>query len=163
MKKVLKRQIYYSLFPNVFIVVILLCITFLNPSYAQGPVEELSGWFSIVWGDSEDGNSSTVYSLSDENMQKIMLQLDETVIKNLGGVLKFNGKHVSVQVTLAAPSGTNMKSDSVQDSQAGFNVISISPDPLPEPQALTDDSAYSAAASGAFPWVTIMCKFCGLF
>jgi len=159
MNKVLRKQRYYPIFSNVFIVMVLLLITSLNPLYAQGPVEELSGWFSIVWGCSEDGNSITVYTLTNVNMQKTTLQLDETVIKNLGGVLKFNGKHVIVQGTLAAPSGTNMKSASVQGSQAVINVISIAPSPLIEPQALTNDGVYSAAVSGAFPWVTIMCKF----
>ncbi len=159
MKKVLMKQRYYPMFPSVFIVMVLLLITFLNPSYAQGPVEELSGWFSIDWGDSEDGNSSTVYTLSDLNGQETMLNLDEKVVKNLGGVLQFNGKHVSAQGTLATPSGTNMKSDSVEGSQAAFNVISISSAPLFEPQALAIDGVSSAAVSGAFPWVTIMCKF----
>jgi hypothetical protein len=89
MKKVLRKQLYYSMLPSVFIVMVLLFITSLNPLYAQGPVEELSGWFSIVWGDSEDGNSSTVYTLTNVNMQKTTLQLDETVIKNLGGVFQW--------------------------------------------------------------------------
>jgi M6 family metalloprotease-like protein len=73
--------------------------------------------------------------------------------------LKFNGKYVSTQGILAAPSGAYMKSDSGRGSQAVFNVTSISPAPLLEPQTLSIDGAYSAAASGAFPWVTIMCKF----
>ncbi len=158
MKKVLRKQLYYSMLPSVFIVMVLLLVTSLNHSYAQGPVEELSGWFSIVWGDSEDGSSSTVYTLSDLNGQETMLQLDETVIKNLGGVLKFNGKNVTVQGTLATPSGTNMQSASVQGSQTVFNVTSISSSPSHEPQALAVESV-SAAVSGAFPWVTIMCKF----
>jgi M6 family metalloprotease-like protein len=159
MKKGLRKQLYYSMLPSVFIVMVLLLVTSLNHSYAQGPVEELSGWFSIVWGDSEDGKSSTVYTLSDSTGQETMLQLDETVIKNLGGVLKFNGKLVSVQGTLSAPSGPNMQSASVQRSQAGFNVISISPVPLLEPQALAIEGVSDAAVSGTFPWVTIMCKF----
>ena len=150
MRKVLRKQRYYSMFPNVFIVMILLLLTSLNSSYAQGSVEEISGWFSIVWGDSEDGKSSTVHTLSDSNGQETILQLDETVIKNLGGVLQFNGKYVSAQGTLATPSGAYMQSNSVQGSQAVLNVTSISLAPLLEPQALTNDGAYSAAASGAF-------------
>jgi M6 family metalloprotease-like protein len=159
MKKVLRKQLYYPMLSSVFIIMVLLLTATLNPAYAQDPVEELSGWFSIVWGDSENGVSNTVHTLSDASGQATILHLDETVIENLGGVLKFNGKYVSAQGTSAMPLGAYMQSNSVQGSQAVLNVTSISPAPLLEPQTLTIDGAYSAAASGAFPWVTIMCKF----
>ena len=161
MKKVLMKQLYYPIFSSVFIVMVLLLISSLNPSYAQEPVEELSGWFSIVWGDSENGEvEARSTHLAMQTVKKPLLQLDETVIENLGGVLKFNGKYVSAQGTLAAPSGAYMAIRFCPEIRRQvLKVTSISPAPLLEPQTLTIDGAYSAAASGAFPWVTIMCKF----
>jgi hypothetical protein len=104
-----------SMLSTVLIVLSLQLGTSLNPAHAQGPGEEnaaaqikgqassLSGWFSIVWGDSKDGKSSMIYILTDVNGQQILLQLDEKVAKKLGGVLQFNGKYVSVKGTLATP------------------------------------------------------------
>ena len=156
MKKVLRKKQYYLMFSySLFLMFFLL----ISPSYAQEPVEELSGWFSIIWGDSEDGTSSILYTLADADMQDTILQLDETVIKDLGGVMKFNGRHVSVQGTLDTASDASMRSASAQVSQEVFNVISISIAPQLKTQALAIDDVPEAAVTGANPWVTIMCKF----
>ncbi len=154
----------------IMIVFSLLLGTSLNMAYAQDPGAEstaeqvsLSGWLSIVWGDSRD-ESSIVYTLTDEKGQETMLQLDETVAKKLGGVLKFNGKYVNVQGILATPSSTgatfSQKSDSTPSQPAVLNVLSISLAPSPQLRAPTIDGvAVAELVSGSKPWVTLMCKF----
>jgi M6 family metalloprotease-like protein len=166
---------------SVFIVLGLLLGTSLNPAHAQGPgkenaaapgrrpihlrqiageVSSLSGWFSIIWGDSKDGKSSMIYTLTDVNGRRTLLQMNEKVAKRLGGLLQFNGKYVSVQGTLATPSYTGATSDSTQSPPAVLNVISISLAPPPGSKAPTiNDVTALAVVSGSRPWVTIMCKF----
>ena len=106
----------FIMLSSIFIVLGLLLGATQNPAQAQGPGKEnapaqmegqaasLLGWFSIIWGDSKDGKSSMVYTLTDVNGQRTSLQLDETVARKLGGALQFNGKFVSVQGALATPS-----------------------------------------------------------
>ena len=159
MKKVIRKKLHYPVFPIIFFVMGLLLFLYSNPLYAQDPAEELSGWFTIVWGDSEDGESNTTHSLTDSNGKETMLYLDKRVIEDLGGVLKFNGKHVNVQGSLAADSGAGMQSVSILGSSPEFNVISISVSPSLEPQDMSSQTVYEQAASVAYPWVTIMCKF----
>ncbi len=166
----------------IMIVFNLLLGTSLNMAYAQDFGSEstaeqvsLSGWLSITWGDSKYGESSTSYSLTDENGQRTILQIDDTVAKKMGGILQFNGRYVNVQGTLAAtppvlensskssaPAIENysMSSAPTPSSPAVLNVISINPAQLPRLQAPTIDGvAVSEVVSGAHPWVTIMCKF----
>ncbi len=162
----------FRMLSTVFIVLGLLLGASLNPVHAQGPGEgnaapqtkgqasSLSGWFSIVWGDSKDGKSSMSYTLTDVNRQQILLQLDEKVAKKLGGVLQFNGKYVSVKGTFATPSDNGATSRSTKSPPAVLNVISISLAPAPGSQApAINDVAALAVVSGSHPWVTIMCKF----
>lgn len=156
MKKILRKHQYLRIVSSVFIVLVLLLGTSLNPAYAQ---ESLSGWFSIIWGDSKDGESSMIYTLTDEKGQRTLLQLDETVAKKLGGVLQFNGKYVNVQGTLATSSYTDATSDSTQSSPAVLNVISISLAQSPESKAPAIYDVTALAVTGSHPWVTIMCKF----
>jgi len=157
---------------SVFIVLGLLLGASLNPAYAQGSGDEnaaaqnagqassLSGWFSIVWGDSRDGKSSMTYTLTDVNGQKILLQLDEKAAKKLGGVLQFNGKYVNVKGTSAIPSDTGVKSGSTKSPPTVLHVISISLAPSPGSQApVIKDVTALGAVTGSHPWVTIMCKF----
>jgi len=123
----------------------------------------LTGWLSIIWGDSKD-ESSMIYTLTDEKGQRTVLKLDEKVAKSLGGVLQFNGKYVSVQGTLATPSYTRetfgATSGSTQSPPAVLNVISISLVPSPQLKAPTIDGITAlAAVSGSKPWITLMCKF----
>jgi M6 family metalloprotease-like protein len=169
----------------VLIVTGLLLGTSSNPAHAQDPPEKnapaqislsgwfsqdhpgknaaaqvsLSGWFSIIWGDSKDGKSHMIYTLTDEKKQRTILQLDETVVRKLGGVLKFNGKYVRVQGTLATPSYTEGTSGSAESPTAVLNVISISLAPSPGAQAPAIYDVTALAVSGSHPWVTIMCKF----
>ena len=172
----MKNAKQFRILSSAFIVLGLLLSTCLNPAQAQGPGEEnpteqiagqassLSGWFSIIWGDSKDSESSMTYTLTEVNGKKTSLQVDEEVAKSLGGLLRFNGKYVSVQGTWATPSDTGATLRSTQNLPAVLNVTSISLASLPGSQApkindATADVAVLAAVSGAKPWVTIMCKF----
>ena len=172
----MKNAKQFRILSSVFIVLGLLLSTCLNPAQPQGPGEEnpteqiagqassLSGWFSIIWGDSKDRESSMTYTLTEVNGKKTSLQVDEEVAKSLGGLLRFNGKYVSVQGTWATPSDTGATLRSTQNLPAVLNVTSISLAPLPGSQApkindATADVAVLAAVSGSKPWVTIMCKF----
>jgi len=150
---------------SIFLVLILLFGTTAAAQVA-GEQTSLSGWFSIRWGDSEEGKSVTVYTLTDMNGQRTLLQVDKKVAKSLGGVLQFNGKYVNVRGTLATPSNARSAatSGSAQSPPAVLNVNSISLTPSPGSQAptikdVTADTAVFPAVTGARPWVTIMCQF----
>jgi len=161
---------------SLFIVLVLLFGTSVDAVHAQNrsgentapqitaQVSSLTGWFSIIWGDSEDGKSSMIYTLTDANGQRTILRLSETVARKLGGVLQFNGKYVSVRGTLVSSSPNGVTSGSAQSSRAVLNVISISPVASPGSRApavsdVTVEDIPMAAVSGSNPWVTIMCKF----
>lgn len=152
-------------FSSVFIALALLLVNSWNIAAAQvsGPASSLSGWFSIVWGDSKDGKSSMTYTLTDANGQQTLLQVDKTVAKKLGGVLQFNGKYVSVQGALNAPLHNDTPSGSTQRSPAVLQVFSISLAPsskLKTPKLIAEAVVTPLAlVSGSKPWVTIMCKF----
>ncbi|MCP5005205.1 MAG: hypothetical protein GY941_14905 [Planctomycetes bacterium] len=156
---------YRMLSSNFFVLFLLLC-TSLNLAYAQDHVKEnaaeqtsLSGWFSIMWGDSDDGKSSMTLTLTDANGQQTVLQLDETVAIELGGVYQFNGKYVNLQGNLATPSYNGVTAYSDDSPPAVLNVISISLAPSSESLAPTINGVVAQAISGSHPWVTIMCKF----
>ena len=149
---------------SAFIVLVLVLAVNVNASYAQIAGEEatLSGWFSIVWGDSQDGKSVMVYTLTDVTGQRTSLQVDKKVAKSLGGVLQFNGKYVSVQGTPAAPSHSrfNATARSSTSTPSVLNVISISIAPPPGSRApMISGGPALAAVTGSHPWVTIMCQF----
>lgn len=140
-----------------------------NLAYAQddtsqqiaGQASSTSGLLSIVWGDSKDGKSNIIYNLTDASGHRTLLQLDETVSRKLGGVLQFNGKHVTAQGTWAKPSYRGTVTGLTQSPSGVLNVDSISLAPSPTAQTPTINSAAALATgvSGAKPWVTIMCKF----
>ena len=64
---------------SLFLVLVLLFGTSVDAVHAQNrsgeniapqttvQVSSLTGWFSIIWGDSEDGKSSMIYTLTDAN------------------------------------------------------------------------------------------------
>ena len=160
---VMKKSILLS---SVFIVLSLVLSFSLNQAYAVEPGEEVSltGTFSIVWGDSQDGKSSMVYTLTQGGIRTI-LQLDKVILKELGGILSFNGKNVTVNGFMIAPIiFSPLKSASsievLPTQPAVMNVTSMSLAPLLRslaPEVL--DVQVLAAVSGSHPWVTIMCKF----
>jgi M6 family metalloprotease-like protein len=120
----------------------------------------LSGVLSIIWGDNIDGKSTTVYSLTSDSGQRTVLQIDDTISKKVGGILRFNGKKVTVEGSLVQPSNVSNASgvNQIQPPVLQVDTITIitplesrAPEIKGEPEA--------AAVSGSHPWITIMCKF----
>lgn len=56
----------------------------------------MSGWITVIWGDSDNGNTSTIYTLTSEAGQQTILLLFEEVVISVGG-LPLNGKYVEVK------------------------------------------------------------------
>ena len=165
----------FRMLSSIFIVLSLLLGASLNLAYAQeaseknappqaaGQISSLSGFFSIIWGNSEDGKSSMmIYTLSDVNGRRTELQLDETVSRKLGGVLQLNGKYINVQGTFALRSdaAATSRSSQSQSPPTVLKVISISLAQPPGSKAPTIKGFTAlSGVSGSKPWVTIMCKF----
>lgn len=53
---------------------------------------KFTGWFSIIWGDSQNGNSSIVYSVSNNTQKYNVLPISD----ENPDLLKFNGKEVQI-------------------------------------------------------------------
>jgi M6 family metalloprotease-like protein len=121
-----------------------------NSQHVEKQAWSQSGWFSILWGDSQTGNSRSVYTLTDSSGQTTVLSLDETLAQSMGGVLAINRRFVTVQgIWPAPPSGQNIP--------AALMVTSISLATPPGSDGLA--AVPSAAVTGSKPWVSIMCKF----
>lgn len=159
METILRRHHFLRMLSSALIVLVLLLGTYLTPAYAQDNVVELSGRFSVIWGDSQDGQSIMICTLTDKEGQQTLLQVSETVANKLGGVLQFNRKDVIVKGTLGTASDNAGPSISTTRPRAVLKAISISLAPSPESQAPTISDATALAVSGSHPWVTIMCQF----
>lgn len=107
--------------------------------------DEISGLFSIIWGDSQDGaNTAIQYFLNTDDGSAIPLSIGEELAQPYGGILALNGKRITVNGawTLAA-----------QSELSEFQVTAIlSP-------ATRNEADASTMVNGSQPWVTIMCKF----
>jgi M6 family metalloprotease-like protein len=55
-----------------------------------------SGHFNIVWGDGKEGETQTLYTLTEDTGQVTPLLLDESLSRSMGGVLQFDRKRVNV-------------------------------------------------------------------
>ena len=104
----------------------------------------LTGWFSIVWGDSDQGVSLARYMLSDDTGKVSELTLDESQVASLGGVLALDRKYVSLAGVL-------------DETTAGLKVTSISLASQPGTDAL--GGGVSQAVTGSKPWISVMCRF----
>lgn len=159
--KSINKQLTYILL-NILIILGLLLCTLPNPVDADddttppvaGQQVSYSGWFSIIWGDSEDGKSSVIYTLTDIKGKRILLQIDEEIAKQLGGVLQFNKKYVTVTGTWVP----SVKSDTARDERAVIKLISITEIPPPDSRLKTK-KIMVRGVSGSHPWITLMCKF----
>jgi M6 family metalloprotease-like protein len=136
-----------------------LCFGVSSPAFAYAhaatgssstSLASLTGWFSIIWGDSQDGLAwqQLYYLKSDDGTSSIQLRLDEGIAESLGGVLAVNGKRVSVD-------GDWSVSAADSSETATFQVLSLT---------LADETDIHAAGSpqaltGSRPWVSILCKF----
>jgi M6 family metalloprotease-like protein len=115
----------------------------------QGGTESLSGWLTILRGDSQDGSTKEIHMLATDDGQSVPLLLDDNVTAPVGGLLALDRQHITVNGdwsgALSAQGGSG---------QAAFRVASIAP--LPQADAA------SAAVTGSQKWISIMCKFQGL-
>lgn len=121
-----------------------------GPIPVDGQAWTSSGWLNIVWGDGSEGQSETIYTLTDDNGQVTPLFLEETLSRAAGGILSFDRKRVNVEGVWAGPL-------SRQGEATGLKVTSIFLAPLPRTGALGDEDY--PAVIGSKPWITIMCKF----
>ena len=108
--------------------------------------QSLSGWLTILRGDGQDGSTQEIYMLRTDGGQSIPLILEESVTEPVGGVLRLDRKHITVN---GDPSGAL----SLQGGSAPFQVASIAP--------LAEADAASDAVTGSQKWVSILCKFQG--
>jgi M6 family metalloprotease-like protein len=107
----------------------------------------LSGILTIKWG-AAHGHASpqTIYELVDDQQQVHRLAIDPERMPAPGGILPFNGKHVTLQATPeAAPSRPGLA--------PRLQVAAVE---LSEPPAR---AAVAPAISGSQPFITLMCKF----
>jgi hypothetical protein len=133
------------------IIAILLSGLFIPASAVQASTssvvgaETITGWFEIVWGDSQDGiNTSTQYFIRTDDGASIQLSLGDEIAQPYGGILALHQRRITVNGTWIA---------SAMNRLSAFQVISIS-----FPGAATQ-SPVPMAVSGSQPWVSIMCKF----
>jgi M6 family metalloprotease-like protein/uncharacterized repeat protein (TIGR01451 family) len=117
---------------------------------ADGRSWSKSGWFSIIWGDSFEGESQIIYTLTDDFGQTTILLLDETLAQSQGGVLSLNHKYVSAR-------GIWADASYYQSAPQVLNVISMSLAQPPGKNILGGGAL--SAVTGSKPWISIMCKF----
>ena len=114
----------------------------------QGGSVSLSGWLTILRGDSQNGNSKEIHMLAVEDGRLVPLVLDANAANSAGGLLALDRKQITVE-------GTWSGAPSAQGGPAAFRVTSLAP--------VQDPSAASApsAVTGPQKWISIMCKFQG--
>jgi hypothetical protein len=134
-----------------------------SAAYARGNVAaqtwSRSGLFAVIWGDSFDGATTEIYTLTDDSGQTTVLLLDAKLVQPLGGVLALDGKYVSVQGVLSPSLARQSASTPITvtsialASTTGANIPSI-------------NGGGGGGGGGAppkpvgnAPWITIMCKF----
>ncbi|PKN90839.1 MAG: hypothetical protein CVU44_22460 [Chloroflexi bacterium HGW-Chloroflexi-6] len=141
-------------YPKFALILILLLILFARTgdgvAYAQPSPRFLTGWFSIIWGDSIEGLSQVTYKLTDESGQVATLLIDDAVLQSMGGVLSLDRKYVSLQ-------GQDVLPLSPQDESPVLVVTSIKLATPPDETLRSDENP--SLVSGAHPWVSILCKF----
>jgi len=145
--------------------------TLLNPAFAQDPPGDASppnspgdettitGLLTITWGDSIDGESTVIYTLSDAAGKRTRLQASDEVSKELGGILQFNGKQVTVRGTWAATPGISGAPTTPEAQPKTLEVEKIKLVVSPQPMTpLAEGTPDVAGVAGSHPWVSIMCK-----
>ena len=141
---------------TIFFLIAVVLFSTLNPNnsssaYAQqGGTVSVSGWLTILRGDSREGNATKeIHMLAVEDGRSIPLLLDANTAKSAGGLLALDRKHITVN-------GTWSGALSAQGGSAAFRVDSIAP--LQQPDA----AAPASGVTGTQKWISIMCKFQGL-
>jgi hypothetical protein len=142
---------------TLFFLIAVVLFSALNPNYLssvsaqQGGAASLSGWLTVLYGDSQDGATKEIYLLSTEDGKSVPLQLEQTAAKSVGsagGLLELDGKQVTVRGdwsgALSSQGGTG---------QAAFRVTSIA--------SVEKAEGDPAAVTGSQKWISILCKFQG--
>ena len=142
---------------TVFLLAVVILFSTLNPNQlpsasAQqwGPVS-LSGWLTILRGDSQDGQTQEIHLLSTDHGGSVPLLLSDEAAKSAGsggGLLALDRKRVTVRGDWSG--ALSPKSGS---GQAAFQVASIA--------AVDKAEGAPAAVTGPQKWISIMCKFQG--
>ncbi len=117
-----------------------------TPHLAQAAPRTLSGWFHIQWGDPRDGRggSQVRHELVDDSGRTTTLDLDEGALAQAGGALALNRRRVTV--------------DGARAANGRLTVRSLRPDGArPAADAAAGDAAVPRL--GAFPYITVACKF----
>ncbi len=143
---------------SIFIVLSLSFGSFLKPTFAQDPAEvtNKTGLLTITWGDSSDGKSSVIYTLSDTAGKRTRLQIGDEVAK---GILEYNGKQVSVRGTWVTKPGLSGAPATPQAKPQLFKVDIIKLVVPPESSAPASEvTSDMEGVTGSHPWITIMCK-----
>ena len=144
-------------FTVVFLIAVVLFST-LNPSHLlsvraqQAGTVSLSGWLTILRGDSQDGGTREILMLATEDGESIPLLLDEAVAKSAGpagGVLALDRKRITV-----SGDWSGALSPQGGAGQAAFLATSIAP--------VDKAEAALPAVTGTQKWISIMCKFQGV-
>src|SRR5688572_5451102 len=112
----------------------------------QGGSESLSGWLTIIRGDSQDGQTRDITLLATDEGQSVPLLLDASVTEPLGGLLALDRKHISVTGDWSGTLGD-------QGGPEAFRVSSVAP--------LAEADVAAAAVKGAQKWISILCRFQG--
>lgn len=118
-----------NLFPKLLYVIILI-LTGSSISAQENPI---SGWFSIIYHDSQD-SSYTTYLITTDSGETYELQLSPAVLNAPGGVLALNTKHVTITFEPSAQRNLRLAQ-------------SIIPDSVQPP------------VTGGTTWANILCKF----
>ena len=142
--------------PNaLFMIFLVITLVFLGSTTARGQSgnsPSLTGWLSIIWGDSKPGSEETImYTLTDNTGQTTLLSISDSIAQSAGGILSLNRKFVSVQGNWAT------SQSSKQGSPVILDVTSIVPAVIPGDNRSSID--IKPALTGSKPWISIMCKF----
>src|SRR5688572_23312980 len=142
---------------TVFFLAAVILFSTLNPnqlasvSAQQAGAVSLSGWLTILRGDSQDGQTRELLMLATEDGDSIPLLLEEEAAKSAGsagGLLSLDRKQVTVSGdwagALSPKSGTG---------QEAFQVTSIA--------SVDKADGDPAAVTGSQRWISILCKFQG--
>src|SRR5215216_5749937 len=110
----------------------------------QAGNKTLSGWLTILRGDSQAGGTKDIQMLATDAGSSIRLVLEDDVAAPVGGVLALDRKHITVYGDWSGTLGD-------QGGPEPFQVTSIAP--------MAEADVAAAAVTGSQKWISILCKF----
>lgn len=137
-----KRAIYNL---SVLVFAAVMAFSGWQPVFAQTTQFAANGWFTVVWGDAQNGEGTQAYLLTDDNGVVTTLKMDAALAAPLGGIMAMNRQRVKI-------SGVRSLAESGGDASVQVNAVAFE-----NLQEGTDVSA--SAVTGSQPFITIMCKF----